>query len=278
MPLKDSPGLLKNGGVFIHMSNYHLLDRPDILQHAFYPRRGLSPCPPDAYDLTVPAGDDISLHCRLYSGGSHFPTILYFHGNGEIVSDYDGFAPMYINGAGANLAVAEFRGYGAAGGFPTFSAILEDGYRYLEALKEELERRRYSGRLFIMGRSMGSVPALELAAFAPGKDKAIEGLIIESGFVSATRIARRLGFKVPPEELKLLEEECRQKVKSINLPALLIHGEMDNLVPLAEAENIYSLLPSEKKELLIIKWADHNSLIFEGEEEYFSAIRKFVSG
>lgn len=257
------------------MSHYHFLDRPTILQNAFYPRRGLSPCTDNAFDLTIPASDNISLHCRFYIGGSDFPTILYFHGNGEIVSDYDGIAPLYHDKGGANLVVTEFRGYGAAGGTPTFSAMLEDARSYFAAVKDELARRNYSGELYIMGRSLGSVAALELANVF---EKESKGLIVESGFVSATRIARRLGFTMPPEEIDLLEEECRVKVKGITIPALVMHGEMDNIVPLKEAETLHALLGSEKKELVIIPWADHNSLIFEGEEEYFSAVRRFISG
>ncbi len=59
------------------------------------------------------------------------------------------------------------------------------------------------------------------------------------------------------------------------MPALVIHGQEDSLVPLTEAETIYALLQAEKK-LLIIPYADHNSLIFEGEEEYFGAIGAFI--
>ena len=257
------------------MSHYHILDQPTILRNAFFPRRGLSDCPDNAYDLTIPGGENISLHCRFYSGGSDFPTILYFHGNGEIVSDYDGIAPLYHAGAGANLAVAEYRGYGATGGTPTFSAMLEDAPRYFAAVRAELARRNYPDKLYIMGRSLGSVSALELAASYTGESK---GLIIESGFTSATRIARRLGFDMPPEKMALLEEECRQKVQGITLPSLVIHGEEDSLVPLKEAETLFTLLGSDKKELVVIPWADHNSLIFEGEEEYFSAIRRFTAG
>ncbi len=255
------------------MSNYHLLDQPSILRNAFFPRRGVSACPDNAFDLTIPATENISLHCRFYIGGMDSPTILYFHGNGEIVSDYDGIAPLYHSGAGANLAVAEFRGYGAAGGTPTFSTILADAHTYFAAVKEELARRNYCDRLYIMGRSLGSVPALDLAVAYTGESK---GLIIESGFTSATRIARRLGFTMPPQEIELLEEECRQKVRRITLPSLVIHGEADSLVPLQEAETLYALLGSERKKLLVIPWADHNSLIFEGEEEYFSAIQRFT--
>lgn len=253
------------------MSYYYLLDEPLILRNAFFPRRGLRRCPEHAFDLQISAGTDVLLHCRFYSGGPDLPSIFYFHGNGEIVSDYDGFAPLY-NAAGANLVVAEYRGYGASSGTPTFAALLEDAHRIFDAVKEELARRKFSPELYIMGRSLGSVSALELAAASTGESK---GLIIESGFVCASRIARRLGF--PREVLEPLEEECRQKIQSIRMPALIIHGEEDSLVPLTEAEAIYTLLETDEKKLVIIPNADHNSLIFEGEEEYFSAITTFIN-
>lgn len=252
------------------MSCYYLLDEPLILRNAFFPRRGLRRCPENAFDFQISADADISLHCRFYSRGHDFPTILFFHGNGEIVSDYDGFARFY-NAAGANLAVAEYRGYGDSSGTPTFTALLSDAHVIFEALKKELAGRKYSLELYIMGRSLGSVSALELAAARTGEFK---GLIIESGFVCASRIARRLGFS--HEILEPLEEECRQKIQSIRAPALIIHGEEDNLVPLTEAEAIYSLLKTDEKKLAIIPYADHNSLIFEGEEEYFSSIAAFI--
>jgi alpha-beta hydrolase superfamily lysophospholipase len=252
------------------MSYYYILDQPRILRNAFFPRRWLSPCPENAFDLQISADADVSLHCRFYTGGSDLPSILYFHGNGEIVSDYDGFAPLY-NAAGANLVVAEFRGYGTSSGTPTFTAMLKDAHLIFEAVREELARRKFNQNLFIMGRSLGSVAAFELAAAYTDESK---GLIIESGFVCASRIARRLGFL--RDELELLEEECRQKIRSIRMPALVIHGEDDNLVPLTEAKAIYGLLEIEEKELLIIPYADHNTLIFEGEEEYFGAISNFI--
>lgn len=252
------------------MSYYYLLDEPLILRNAFFPRRGLRRCPENAFDLQISVGTGISLHCRFYSRGPTSPTILFFHGNGEIVSDYDGFAALY-NAAGANLVVAEYRGYGNSGGTPTFTALLSDAHVIFDAVKKELAGRKYSLELYIMGRSLGSVSALELAADRAGE---IKGLIIESGFVCASRIARRLGFS--GEVLEPLEEECRQKIQRIRVPALIIHGEEDNLVPLTEAEAIYSLLKTDEKKLVIIPYADHNSLIFEGEEEYFASIAAFI--
>ncbi len=252
------------------MSHYHILDQPHILRNTFFPRQTLSRCPENAFDLQIPVDGDVLLHCRFYTVNPASPSIIYFHGNGEIASDYDNIAPMY-NSIGANLVLAEFRGYGASSGIPTFMTMLEDAHRIYAAVREELASRSFGSELFIMGRSLGSVSALELAAAPTVESK---GLIIESGFVCASRIARRLGY--PSEQLEPLEEECRQKIQNIRLPALILHGEEDYIVPVTEAEAIYSLLPTDAKELFIIPYADHNSMIFEGGDDYFKTIAAFL--
>ena len=120
---------------------------------------------------------DVSIHCR-FTEKPEFPSILYFHGNGEIVSDYDGFAHLF-NAAGANLVVADYRGYGDSTGTPAFATMIEDAHRICAAVKKNWPAAS-SALTYIMGRSLGSVSALELAAADNGECK---GLIIESGFV-----------------------------------------------------------------------------------------------
>ncbi len=255
------------------MSNYHLLDDPTLLQYAFYPRKDVSPCPEYAFDINVPVEEDIIVSCRFFIGDSSYPSFLFFHGNGEVASDYDNIAPYFFKLAGVNLVVAEFRGYGASSGFPTFAALIADAHPLKKAVAAELSSRGFNQELWLMGRSMGSVPALELAFLYPQE---IRGLIIESGFICAARIARRLGLPLEEPELELVEDECLQKVQGITLPALIIHGEWDSLVPVEEAYSLEKELGSAPKELLLIPEADHNSVMMLGREKYFAAIRDFI--
>ena len=125
-----------------------------------------------------------------------------------------------------------------------------------------------------MGRSMGSVPALELASNHPEK---IKGLIIESGFPCASRIVRRLQIPMAEADLKLIEDECLEKIRRITLPALIIHGEQDSLVSVQEAYTLEKELGSADKRLLIIPGADHNTVMAEDIDGYFQAIREFIS-
>jgi pimeloyl-ACP methyl ester carboxylesterase len=136
-----------------------------------------------------------------------------------------------------------------------------------------LARRGFRRYLWIMGRSLGSISALELAS---KHQDAIRGLIIESGFTSVVRIVKHLGIPVQNIPLEDIDQECVEMVKGIRLPTLIIHGEWDTLVPAKEAEDLYRNLGSDNKELVVIPSADHNDVLLVGFETYFGALRKFI--
>ncbi len=257
------------------MPNYEEFDRdPELLAFIFYPRRGVDPCPSYASDVIIQAADDIFISCRFYSVDAGNPWILYFHGNGEIASDYDQIAPFYLQKK-INLVVADYRGYGLSSGMPSLGTMLEDCHPIFTAVRKELSRQGYAGKLWIMGRSLGSLSALELAASHPDE---INGIILESGFTSILPILRHL-FLPPLEEQSLIEQigkEASELVGKIFLPALVIHGDRDTLVPLQEGQNLYEGLGSCKKRLLIIPNSDHNTIIFTHPDLYFGAISEFI--
>ena len=106
-----------------YYNEYSLLDRPDILQFTFYPRKEARRGPPNSTDYFIPVGDEVSICCRFYVHSHSSPSILFFHGNGEIASDYDDVAPIY-NQRSINLFVTDYRGYGLSGGTPTFTNMV----------------------------------------------------------------------------------------------------------------------------------------------------------
>ena len=134
--------------------DYSVLDDISISMNAFYPRKNWSTTPPGASDHAVAVDDEISLSCRLFPVGDEAPTILFFYGNGETATDYNGIAPFY-NQTGLNFFVADYRGYGRSGGWPSFTGMLTDSHVVLEYASGMLESAGYTGRIFVMGRSMG---------------------------------------------------------------------------------------------------------------------------
>jgi uncharacterized protein len=256
------------------MTDYTALDRSPLLRYVFYPRPDATPCPEGAADLSIPVDRETSVSCRLYEGHSTWPWILLFHGNGEVVSDYDEVAPFYGRRR-LNLAVADYRGYGKSGGEPTLAGLVRDARAILQAVQETLSRRGWKGRLFVMGRSLGSISALELDATA---SEGLGGLIIESGFPSVARLAWDLGLPADGLPLEEIDRACLESLRTITLPALIIHGEQDSLVPLREAETLFKEIGSSKKALLVIPGGDHNDLLAVGFRDYFDSLEKFVYG
>jgi alpha-beta hydrolase superfamily lysophospholipase len=106
------------------LDGFALLDRHEVLSRLFYPRKELPEIPVTARAMTffITVDEGISIGCRFYPINKEATTIFYFHGNGEIASDYDYVAPLY-NEINSNLFVADYRGYGLSTGEPTATAL-----------------------------------------------------------------------------------------------------------------------------------------------------------
>lgn len=255
-------------------AGYSILDRPEILQFVFYPRKDVSRGPSNSTDYSVPVEDGMSIGCRFHVHRHGSPSILLFHGNGEVVSDYDAISPIY-NQEGMNLFVADYRGYGTSDGTPTFANTVSDAHAVFKSFLDILRNDHHTGDVFVMGRSLGSISAIELALCY---QEQMKGLIIESGFASILRLLRHLGL--PAEFLGINDTTFPNaaKMRSITLPTLILHGEYDSLIPVAEARDLFENSAAESKRLVIINGADHNTIMLVGMEKYFSAIREFVFG
>jgi hypothetical protein len=254
------------------MVDYSLIDHPSLLSFIFYPRKDFTSCPENGFDLSVGVGEGASISCRFYTGHKEWPWILFFHGNGEVVSDYDEVSPFYHQEK-MNMVVADYRGYGASTGIPTLTDLVRDAHVIFKEVRRELSRRNLRKDLWVMGRSLGSISALELACHY---QEEMRGLIIESGFPSVVRIMFHLGIPALGAGLEKIDQECLERIKKIFLPTLIIHGEQDSLVPLQNAKDIYQHLGTKEKELLIIPSATHNDIMLAGFKEYFNALQRFI--
>ncbi len=252
--------------------DYSLIDQPILLQFIFYPRKDLTPCPKNGFDLSVEVQGGASIGCRFYMGHREWPWILFFHGNGEVVSDYNEISPFYHQRE-INLVVADYRSYGASTGAPTLTHLAQDAHAIYKQVREELSRRNLPRDLWVMGRSLGSISALELAYHY---QQEMKGLIVESGFPSVVRIMFHLGVPALGMGLEKIDQEWIERIKKIFLPALIIHGELDSLVPLQNAKDIYQYLGTKDKKLLVIPSATHNDIMLVGFKDYFKAIQEFV--
>ena len=256
-----------------HEVDLSSLDSPDVLGFLFYPRKDFASSRTDAVHI-IEVGTGVGIGCRFYLAGTDFPSLLYFHGNGETAGDYEDVAPLF-NRMGINLFVADYRGYGLSGDRPTVTNLLRDAHPIFRGFKEIVKNKNCREDYFLMGRSLGSVPAVELAYHYQDE---IRGLIVESG--GADILARLLhlsGIEVEEESRHRLEEaSSREKIRHVHSPTLIIHAEYDMLIPLQEGRALYDASAAPDKDIFIVLDADHNDLWQVGGESYYGRIGAFV--
>jgi pimeloyl-ACP methyl ester carboxylesterase len=255
--------------------DYSVLDRPEVLMALFHPR-------PEAatmggagtgVDLRIPVEDDLQVGARFHIENSANPNILFFHGNGEIVSDYDDLGPMY-NQLEINFLPVDYRGYGRSNGEPSVSGMMKDCHIILTFVRQWLLENGHSGPLIVMGRSLGSASAFELAW---SRKTEIDALIIESGFALATPLLRLLGINT--DTIGFNEEmgfNNIDKIQSFEKPTLIIHAEYDHIIPFSDGQSLYEASPASDKRLIQIPGANHNDILYRGLSNYMGGIQKLI--
>jgi pimeloyl-ACP methyl ester carboxylesterase len=243
-----------------------------IASAAFFPRPD-SPFGPEAegaFDHFFEVDSGVRLRLRVFWGEKEAPTILFFHGNGETARDYD-FAADAYRGLPASLLVGEYRGYGPSSGRPSFETFLDDAHHTLDQVKKLLEDRGSTGKPVVMGRSLGSAPAIELASARPND---LAALIVESGFARTLPLLELVG--VPATSLGLTEEfgpRNLEKMKQVSLPTLIMHAALDQLIPHDDAKLLAQACPDPKKVLYTVRGAGHNDIQLVAGKAYFEQIR-----
>ncbi len=197
-------------------------------------------------------------------------TVVHFHGNGEVVADWQGVWDNVINGLGWDLLLAEYRGYGGSTGEPQLGLMLDDVAAVIEAAGPP-------EKVVVMGRSVGSFFALEAVRRFPS----IAGLILESAIADPME---RLALRVTPEEMDASVDDWRllgrrldhrTKMSGYAGPSLLLHTRFDDLVDVSHAQRL-ARWAGGPSTLRVFESGDHNSILGENWDEYVELVAEFL--
>ncbi|MGN7610957.1 alpha/beta hydrolase [Magnetococcales bacterium HHB-1] len=252
-----------------------LIDHPNVLSYLFHPRSGPRSSPGGPIqDIRFSVDQGVQLSGRLHFAGADSPTLLFWHGNGEIPADYDTFN-VYLK-MGINFLVVGYRGYGMSQGTPTGSTMLKDAVMVFEQMPEVLAWHGISSqKYFVMGRSLGCTTAIETAFRI---QKGIDGLILESGRAFSVPLFERAGLGFLEDLDERMGFQNDKKIAEISIPTLVIHGENDVVIPFSDGEALFERSAGDPKRMVRISGAGHNDLMIIGENLYFKSIRNFVLG
>jgi len=218
---------------------------------------------PDEEFQFFSAKDGKKIHFFWANDKQSARTALYFCGSGE---DLAAAMPLLSSYQlrGFNVASIEYRGFGYSEGKPSQAALFEDGLAIYDFIAGEIGGDESS--MILHGHSLGGAVAMEIAARRkPG------ALILESSFNSAYSVL--LGMDWIPGDL------YRNKAKAENVacPVLLIHGENDSIVPLANVVDLASGFPEQDRvSRYFVSGGGHSDLPAVAGIGYWSSIESFI--
>ncbi len=237
----------------------------------FFPQREMEATPASqglGYEnLRIKTADGLALHGWLVPrvGARHL--VLLCHGNAGNISHRVDILRR-LHDLGPSLLIFDYRGYGQSQGQPSEKGFYLDAEAAL-ALAQELAGRQ-GLRLVIHGHSLGGIAAVHMAA--QGQPA---GLVLESTFPHLGAIG---GAHLPLPLLRAALKSHFNALGEIGLvrcPILSLHGDRDDIVPLALGRELFAAAP-EPKRFVTLRGAGHNDTHLAAQEAYFQAWREFL--
>ena len=223
----------------------------------YFPDRELYGEPSDVglafTDLTISTEDGERLHSwwiptRVAPVRGH---VLFFHGNAGNVSHRMEHARA-LSAAGLDLLLVDYRGYGQSTGRPSEEGLHLDARASLAALRAG--DRVDPQRVVYMGESLGAAVALRLALESPPL-----ACVLQSAFTSLRDVGRE-HYPAALASLAGAAYPSRERIARLSVPVLILHGEDDDIVPVAHARTLFAAAP-EPRRLHIVPGAGHNDLV-----------------
>lgn len=199
-------------------------------------------------------------------------TVIFSHGNAGSLGYHLGFV-MWLAEAGYQVFMYDYRGFGKSGGELDRRGMIEDvkgAFAYVGARKDVDARRLVS-----YGHSLGG--AKSVAAIAEKRVEGLRAVVIDGAFTSYQAMARVVGGELGAG---LITDEFSPKdliAKISGTSLLVIHGDRDLVVPVAQGKELYRLA-NEPKTLFEIKDGGHGDSLARQNGAYRKRMLEWLDG
>lgn len=191
--------------------------------------------PDGAVLLTARAADGVTVNALDFDAPKATRTIVHFHGNAETVSA-NAFLAREMKKRGFAVVLVEYRGYGLSRGTsPNEEGLYLDAVAVLDALAT---RGVGPDRVVLWGQSLGTGVAAEMAKRGLGSR-----LVLVAPFTSTVDMAARVVPFFPASMVMIDRFDTLSKAPAIMLPALVVHGDIDDVIPFELGERVSKTLP-----------------------------------
>ena len=240
---------------------------------AFYPIRGVQETPASSglqyADLRVPTADGETLHSWWLEHPAPRAQVIFFHGNGGNLSLWLDVIAALRN-RGLSVFAVDYRGYGASTGSPSEKGLYRDAEAALKIFAERL--RKPGVPIVYWGRSIGS----PVAAYAAARDTP-DALVLESPMPDVRSLLRTNPVMWVLSFLSSYRFPTARYVRQLDTRILVVHGDMDSIVPYAAGKRVFDAAGTASKTLVTIPGADHNDLHVVRPDMYWRAVDAFLA-
>ena len=210
--------------------------------------------------MFIHAADGTRLHAWHVKDESARTLLIYFGGNAEEVS-------WMLHEAGSRTPgmswlLVDYRGYGSSQGAPSEAALVADALQWYD------EVAAHYPSVYLLGRSLGSGVAVQLAAARP-----VAGVILVTPFDSMVEVGRRHYPFLPVGWMLRHRFDSIAAAPKISAPLLCLVAARDEIIPAAHARRLFDAWGGPRR-WVALDGAGHNST--DEHRNYWPSILAFL--
>ena len=190
-------------------------------------------------EVNIEVENEIKLKSWLINKDfNKFKTLLIFHGNAGDLSNRI-YKLNELNKLEINILLISWRGFSGNKGSPTEKNLYKDA----EAAIKWLNKKNVNNNQIILyGESLGTGIAVEMA-----KKNDFNSIILESPFTSIENSAKIYYPYLPVKYLLKDRYDTISKIKMVESPIMIMHGEKDDVVPFSMGKELFEKANSPKQ-------------------------------
>jgi len=238
-------------------------------------------------DVQVPAQDGILLHGWRTLSPSTSPSmqeqpskglVLLFPGNAGTRTARISMLQT-LNACGWDALICDYRGYADNAGKPSENALAADARSIWDFAVDQLHYP--ADHIVLCGESLGGGVATCLAWELCQKQSPPAGLILRSTFTSLVDAGKHLYPWLPVRTCLIDRYPSISRIGQITCPILIMHGQLDAIVPFAQGEKLFAAAPEKSasgitKTFLALPNSSHNDLGITAARETYLAQQRFL--
>lgn len=243
-------------------------------KYVYYPSRKVIDNPGDINlyfeDVLLKTQDGETISCWYVPCGGYEGSgkvVIFSHGNAGNIGDRLGTIQVF-NKMGYDVMVYDYRGYGASTGQTTEQGTYWDALTVWNYVKGD--KGIPPEKIVIFGRSLGGAISAWLAEqVKPG------ALILESSFLSAPDMARKMFPYLPIRLLCKFDYNTGERLTNIECPVVVAHSVEDDMTPFKHGRELYKRAPDPK--MFIEMRGGHNAGGLDADADYQRRLAEFLA-